>query len=272
MLSLPPEIVEQFHDALERYVREKGHGVQSQLAIGYGCAEPFISSLVNREKLAKTEKTQRKVAESAGLSYKEFLNLAPRRYDQKQRPPEQTLIVEVVDGSEKLRLEEQTDHYRAIPLYESGNIGAFSGGLAFNTTEAPDSAVIVHKPELGRHGRAHHELAAARIGHKVDEEGIYGIDGRSMEPTIQAGSIVVIDLSDKEFVNNRIFIVRDPREPDSNLATLLVKRVQKLNQKKFQGFALISDNKRYHAIFTDSDWPDLVVGRVVWAWRSLEDA
>jgi len=90
-----------------------------------------------------------------------------------------------------------------------------------------DSTVIIYKPEL--HGRARHDLRAVRVG------------GDSMWPCIPEGSIVVVDLNDKEFVDKRIFVLREPFS-DPLIATVQV--FHKVEQKYFKGFALVAELRR----------------------------
>lgn len=266
-MSLPPEIIEQFREALVRYKEIKGRGAQKQLAISYqelieseSDLQPYFSDLIKGKKPAATKDTQEKIAKAAGYKYEDFLNLAPRRRSQKQRPqrsPEQNLVVEVINGFEKLHLEERADHYRGVPLYESGKLAAFSGGYTFNENEIPEATVVVYRPEL--HGRVSHDLRALRVG------------GNSMEPIIPEGSIVIVDLNDRECIDKKFYVVRDPRDPDPSNPVSMVKRVRKVEQEKFQGFALVSENRDHLPIVTDAEWNSLVIGRVVWMWRSLED-
>jgi phage repressor protein C with HTH and peptisase S24 domain len=168
---------------------------------------------------------------------------------------EKPLVVDVVNGFEKVTLDENLDRYRGVPLYESGKLAAKVGGYSFDENEPPDSTVIIYQPEL--HGRLSHDLRALRVG------------GDSMLPRIPEGSIVVVDLNDKEFVDKKIYVVREPFS-DPPIAT--VKRIRKVNQKHFQGFALVSENPEYLPEMTDLEWHELVVGRAVWMWRSLEEA
>ena len=171
--------------------------------------------------------------------------------EERSREPE-PVILTGNDHASKEWIADHTGDYRAIGLYEEGRLAAGPGGLAFDPTETPTSQVIVYRPELKHHGR--HQLAAARVG------------GSSMEPTIPASSIVVVDLDDKQFANNKIFAVN---EPESDPPIVTIKRVQKWSK----GYLLIPDNLAAHTPLDGGDhWPSIVVGRVIWMWRSLGDA
>jgi phage repressor protein C with HTH and peptisase S24 domain len=92
-------------------------------------------------------------------------------------------IVQVKSQTDKDILNGAADHYRGIPLFESGKLAAGVSSVEFYSFESPATMVVVYKPELK--GRSRHNLAAIKVG------------GDSMEPTITKGSIVVVDLSDK---------------------------------------------------------------------------
>jgi phage repressor protein C with HTH and peptisase S24 domain len=86
-----------------------------------------------------------------------------------------------------------------------------------------------------------------------------------MEPTITKGSIVVVDLSDKEQIEGKVFVVNTP-ESSNDMAS--IKRVQKWEK----GFVLLSDNSGYPPVLSHLDWNRLCVGKVVWMWRDVRDA
>jgi phage repressor protein C with HTH and peptisase S24 domain len=142
------------------------------------------------------------------------------------------------------------DKYRGIPLYESGKLAAGVNGVEFDPYESPVSMVVVYKPELK--GCSRHNLAAIKVG------------GDSMEPTITKGSIVVMDLSDKEQVEGKVFVVNTP---DSGVDMASIKRIQKWEK----GFVLLSDNPTTRRFNLPLDWNRLCVGRVVWMWRDVRD-
>ena len=254
-MPLSPEIIEQFRDALQKYVEKEGRGAQKRIALNYDCSEAYISALITGSKTVRSRRTQKKIAHAAGYKYEDFLRLGRKPRSEKNRPIEQNLVVDVINGFEKINLEERADHYRGVPLYESGQLAASIGGYTIDEDESPDSTVVIYRPEL--QGRAKHDLRALRIG------------GDSMWPVIPKGAIVVIDLNDREFVEHKIYAVR---EPDSDPPIATVKRVRKADQSQFNGFALLSENRKYLPWMVKDDWPDLVIGRVVWMWRSLEDA
>lgn len=161
------------------------------------------------------------------------------------------LSIHVTSNNHSDILNGTADDYRGIPLYESGRLAAGPNGMAFDPYEEPSSIVVVYRPEL--QGCAHHNLAAMRV------------DGYSMEPTIAKGSIVVVDLSDKEHFDSRIYAINTP---GGGIDMVSVKRVQKFKG----GFSLISDNPQHPTVVSELDWDRLCVGRVVWMWKDVRES
>lgn len=247
---------EWFWAALNHCLERKGLK-QLSLAKAAGVEQSTISRLKNRQ-IHGSPETREKVAAACGYDLMDFLALGKRLLEQgeegiEEEGPKDTKPLVVQVGSEEEAALVGDELYRGIPLYESGKLAAGPNGLAFDLYEKPVSEVLVYLPELGL--RRNHKLAALRV------------NGDSMEPTIPKDSIVVVDLSDREFRDLKIFVVTDP---DDDLAIGAVKRVTKL--KNGRGFALVSDNPNYPPEVVEGDWPEICVGRAVWMWRSLEGA
>ena len=135
-------------------------------------------------------------------------------------------------------------------MYVSGRLAAGVNGVEFNPYEIPSSMVVVYKPEL--QGRSKHNLAAIKVG------------GDSMEPTIIKDSIVVVDMSDKEHIDGKMFAVNTP---ESGLDMASIKRVPTWEK----GFVLLSDKPNFPPVLSPLDWNRLCVGRVVWMWRDISN-
>ena len=87
-----------------------------------------------------------------------------------------------------------------------------------------------------------------------------------MEVVIPLGSIVVVDLDDRQFIDKKVYCVNFP-QAGGDIAD--VKRVQKWNEG---GFILISDNTaKFPPEISHLDWKDLCVGRVVWMWKDIRN-
>jgi len=236
---------------------------QKVLAIDAGISPGFISDIKNGKNIAGDE-MQAVFAEKMGYpNFDDFIALGrslietgqpPLKMQESNQPPqplpEQFLIVQVKSQTDKDILNGAADNYQGIPLYESGKLAAGVSGVEFDPYESPASIVVVYKPELK--GCSKHNLAALKVG------------GDSMEPTITKGSIVVVDLSDKEQVEGKVFVVNTP---ESGIDMASVKRIQKWEK----GFVMLSDNTKYPPVLSPLDWNRLCVGRVVWMWRNVKD-
>lgn len=120
----------------------------------------------------------------------------------------------------------------------------------FDPCELPESMVVVYKPEL--QGRFRHNLATIKVG------------GVSMEPTIIKNSIAVVDMSDREHIEGKMFVVNTP---ESGLDMASIRRVRIWEK----GFVLLSDNPNFPPVLSPLDWNRLCVGRVVWMWRDISN-
>ncbi len=102
---------------------------------------------------------------------------------------------------------------------------------------------------------------AKDLGINISESQIIFGRGNSMEPTIQGGDALLVDLSRKEINDGRIYCIRHDGE-------LKAKRLQKLSKAKVK---IISDNKDYDPIIIDFA-QDLsidfeVIGEIRWCGR-----
>ena len=235
-------------------------GYISRLARKFGVTQGHLSNVIAGRKFGD-ETWRRSVADKLRLDYDVMIGVSLIETDQptlqkpKSKQPTQpftdhNLIVQVNSHTDKDRLNSISESYRGIPLYESGSLAAGVNGLEFDPYEEPASMVVVYKPELKVCFR--HNLAAIKVG------------GDSMEPTITKGSIVVVDLSDKEKVEGKVFVVNTP---EGGIDTASIKRIRKWEK----GFVLLSDNPNYPPTLSPLDWNRLCVGRVVWMWRDVRD-
>ena len=163
-------------------------------------------------------------------------------------PPEPEIIIEahpriiIADKRVEPPDKKDLDEYIAVPLVE-GKIAAGSGRIV---REDIQSLVWVYLPEIGRRTN----LVAVQIG---DRE-------KSMQPTLEPGSIVIIDRSDKRITKKGIYAVRIDDE------YCAIKRIHILEDTVF----LLSDNRDYSPVVARAtDLDHLIIGRVIWYWRSL---
>ena len=139
------------------------------------------------------------------------------------------------------------DELEMIPYYE---LYASAGYGSFNVAVyEPDDYIGLSKRWLTQRG--------FRINHLT----FFQAEGDSMYPTISDGDALLVDLSEKQPKDGRIYILRHGEQ-------MLVKRVQGIRN----GIRLISDNKTFYdpVDLTFDDALDLeVIGRVVHIGHSL---
>ena len=250
LMGIEMEPTEMFRSSL-RYMLENSGCSQADLARTLGVApqriNDYLKCRVNLSELKRQE-----ASNFFDMTYLEMLTLGHRLETSKKTKKEPSpLIVQTRTGKEQALLEKNAANYRGVPLMESGKLAAWSNGSAFNIYEKVDSEMIVYLPELGHH--ANHNLVGARVG------------GDSMEPVIPKDSIVIVDLDDREFADNKTYVI-NINEGGVDLA--VIKRVRKAEESK--GFVLLSENpKDLPRIVVESDWLRLCIGRVIWMWRSF---
>ncbi len=147
------------------------------------------------------------------------------------------------DRLDDLPPESVADDYLAVPLLD-GQVAAGAGGVVWDQVK---SLVWVYKPEVGRR----RNLVAVRVA------------GDSMEPYIPEGAIIIID-RDRWRVRGKRRNVWALRTEDGDIQ---IKRLHRTDG----GLLIISDNFTKHPpepAWT-GDLRKLVVGRVIWMWRSL---
>ena len=253
-MESPTKLYEYFRQALNDYASSKGYGVQRNIAMQAGITEAFVSQIIAGTNKASA-RTQASIARACGFPALEDMLQAGKSSWNKTAEPEAEhhLIIQVQSQSEKAILSGSIEDYRGIPLYGSGRLAAGANGMAFDPYEPPVSMVVIYNPEI--QGSARHNLSALKVG------------GDSMAPTIPQGAVVVVDLSDREQVDGRIFVVN---VPDGGIDMAAVKRVRRWEKGK--GFVLISDNAGYPPDISLLDWHRLCVGRVVWMSKNVRQA
>ena len=146
--------------------------------------------------------------------------------------------------------DEEGEYFKA-PLL-AGKIAAGPGRVI--PENDIQSYVWLYSPKLL--GRNTHDLIAIEIGRGEE----------SMTPTLFPGDIVLIDRDDPrgkmDFKNGRIYGVR------TRLGECQVKRVYIKNRS----LMIVSDNR---SVTPENAWTDdlkkLIIGRVVWGWRNLQE-
>jgi phage repressor protein C with HTH and peptisase S24 domain len=239
-----------FRNAVKDYLAKKERGAQKDLAAAAGITPRHLNDFLGGRR-SMTEEDQIQIVKAIGVEYISFLRKGKaliEGVDIVQTEPKRPIIIQTVSEAQKNYID--GDQFRAVPLYESGRLAAWSNGAAFDVYERATDHVMVYLPEI-KH-RLSHTLVAARVG------------GDSMDPLIPEGSIVIIDLSDKEFYDRRVYACN---WDEGGIDMVVVKRVMAVPEAK--SFLLLSENRDYGAVMTNVDWDRLCIGRVVWMWRDL---
>jgi SOS-response transcriptional repressor LexA len=145
------------------------------------------------------------------------------------------------------------DDFIPVPLV-SGRIAAGSPVLP---DESIEDIALIHVSQVGR-GR---DLVAVRI-----REGA-GEIGKSMSPILGPGDIVAIDRNDKtEIKKKAIYAIRVKMDDRFGCTLKYVERPQ-------TGFLILRpENKETEIeIMNLNENPDPIIGRVIWAWRTLRE-
>lgn len=146
------------------------------------------------------------------------------------------------------RMKQEDDGVTFIPSHEtisvSAGFGSFNEGVTEPDGEEPYSDNLLHA-----------------LGVKAKHCAVFWATGDSMQPTINSGDQLLVDLSRKEIRGNNIYLVQ-------NGASVWVKRVKIL----WDRVELISDNKDEYApiIISPEDAEHLqIIGQVVHVGHSL---
>ena len=114
----------------------------------------------------------------------------------------------------------------SIPYYPEVSAAAGSGALVYDENSVK-----------------HLQISSAIINISTgDNVCLINATGNSMQPVIDDRDLLLVDLSNKDFIDEGIYVVRLEN-------TLLVKRLQKIPN----GIVLISDNPQYAPITLNSD-------------------
>ncbi|PIE46595.1 MAG: hypothetical protein CSA42_07695 [Gammaproteobacteria bacterium] len=249
-----------FKTSLEHWLNQEGNS-QKILQIQAGYKKARLSQILSQVLDKKHEKNntpisydnQVKIAYGCGYSYFDFLEYGKNLIDGKTPPPAEPRPIIIQSPQELTEKGLDTEAFIPIPLYESGKVAAFRNGSAFNPYEEATDHILIHVREL--EGRSKHRLLALEVG------------GDSMEPLIPKGSIIVADTDDKEYIDNKVYVLKGYMDGVDNYVQ--IKRVRKADN--IQTILLMSDNSKYPPIAGGKDWNALCVGRVFRLWRNSLD-
>jgi len=141
---------------------------------------------------------------------------------------------------------EEAEHYRAIP-YMADTASAGSGRIMEDEVEGH---IVIHE----------------RVAPVPDHLRGIRLTGDSMAPTLPDGSIVGVDITQ-----------RDPAQLEGEIVCCRVEDEEQIVVKRLRrggkSLILCSDNPdqdEYPPVLVDlEDHPDAIIGRVVWAWQDF---
>jgi phage repressor protein C with HTH and peptisase S24 domain len=155
------------------------------------------------------------------------------------------------DNLQDLPPQEVADDYFAVPLVD-GQVAAGPGSVVW---EKVRSLVWVYKPELGRRKN----LVAIRVA------------GDSMTPTIPDQAIIIVD-KDSRLPNGCRKGIWALRTEDGDVQIKRLHRhVPPRDSKERETWWVFSDNFQDYppSVVWTGDFERLIIGQVVWMWRSL---
>lgn len=206
------------------------------------------------ENLTKRKVTQEEIGEALGIG-KSTVNIRMKKYGDSNLKSNEIKKIEKhfkinyldlsslnLDGSIK-----STDDFMDVPI--RGEVEA-SMGYGCTVYDEAQTATYSISRQLAR------DLGISLI----NSEMIFA-RGNSMQPTVEGGDSLLIDLSKREIYDGKIYCIRMDGQ-------LYAKRLQKISPLKLK---VISDNKDYEAVildFTNSvDYDFEVIGEVRWSGR-----
>ncbi|MBF0370677.1 MAG: helix-turn-helix transcriptional regulator [Magnetococcales bacterium] len=132
----------------------------------------------------------------------------------------------------------------------------------YEVTASAGDGGLIHQEEVVDHLAFKADWIKGVMGLDARKLALVGVKGDSMEPTLQEGNLVLLDLREREVRNDAIYVIR--RDD-----TLIAKRLQ----RDFEGNIHIqSDNPVYEKMTVSAHMVEQrlkIVGRVVWAGRRL---
>ena len=244
------ETAEYFRKAIWDYLKGKPRGAQTRLAENSGITRIHLNDFLAGRRAMK-EPLRFQITNYLECDYLDFLKRGKALLEGKPLSPDPTsrpFICMTRDEVQSKNID--TDVFIPIPYHKSGGADAFVRGKAFDIYEEVRDFVMVYAPGLP--GRASHNLRA------ID------VLGDSMEPTIPQDAIIIIDLDDREFINDKIYAVN---KDDYGIDLINIKRVKSDWENKV--LLLVPDNKKYQVVIPEMEWFQLCIGRVFWVWHEL---
>jgi len=280
------KISEYFVAAMSAEIDKRPRGTKTQLAKLVGTTPSHITDILSGRKYG-SEEMKRALAEALGWNYEEFLKYgkcllegkeytAPqpgiRDYDEKSYTPvplvvgtSTALALGVVGNLKGTAVVHALSPVlgpaigvaAAVGLVGGaalGGLGMLSGklkkskaksGKGKTTPDEPSDIqeplpLLLYKPLLGNHQDSNHLLALP-------------FNDSNMEPTIPAGAIVIIDMSDRTFEDGKIFMLASEEGASQVIRA----------RGDADSILLTNDNAAYPPKVLKQPWDGVVIGKVI---------
>ena len=218
----------------------------------------------------------KKIRKDSGYSQREFAEILGlkdpvtiSRWENGYRKPEYNILGKLVEifnvnlhwlltgkGEESflsnpnMNLDNNLEEYGFIPIFE---ISASAGGGYINNENEISDYMLFKK-----------EWLVSKISSDLSSLVIITVEGDSMEPTLQAGDLIMVDKTYSYVEKEGIYVILYDE-------LLMVKRAQLIIESGMEKIKLISDNKLYESftIPVSEDENINIIGKVVWYGRKI---
>ena len=189
------------------------------------------------------------------IKINDLLDISPNELLGIQERKEKKFIAHIVVGSEKeMRMIEEVEgphwkeRFSPIPIAKD----PISAGNPVTVREDPDGVAIIYKEWT----RNEENFTAVRV------------QGQSMEPTIEDGSLVGIDHSQKDpkELHGKIVALKDPTDKDR----CTIKRLHVISKSLMVGFPDNIEQKDKTVVYYGDEVDNAIIGKVVWWWGKQE--
>ena len=242
---------EAYREALKYLLKGRS---QNSVAIDADISQSQLSKILSGVHIGKIDIVHA-IADALNTTYEDMLFLGRKiMYGHPGKPlsPDPTTRPFICMTWDEVQAKNiDTDLFIPVPYHKSGGASAYVKGKAFDIHEEVNDYVMIYALEL--RGRAHHKLHAMAVY------------GDSMEPVIPENSIIVMDVSEREFENNKIFALN---KDDYGIDIVNIKRVKKDKEDKV--ILLVPENNKYPIEVPEMSWDRMCIGRVIWMWRSFD--
>lgn len=226
--------------ALKAEVDARPYGFKTKLGLKAGVSPSQVSDIIRRNRYG-SEETRRALVDALGWDYEDFLRYGKSLVE--GRPYEPALPAEPTAFDQSV--------YLAVPYYNKIISAAAPGGEACRPDLSGEHPpVLIYRPHL-------------KAGLEANKLAAFTMPDAGMSPTIAEGSLLLVDLTENQPEDNKLYLIGQPDRPGNYLVRRLrVKTGGNQNPKLY----LLSDNPAYYPDLLEEPWSRRIVGRVVASW------